>query len=330
MYNYIIELISRITELSKNYSCRAYIKTINSIIKGTESGMFVDLFRDQPYFGLNTMSTCDSLQVYLNKLIQHNLLDISSAGIYSLTEKADIYLDRSIRSKRSEVAFGFQNEIIDKINLVMFNRENSMIFDENDIENLADWTKRHSSKSEPIPFHLHDNNVIFCDSSEEIEVLNMLVTNRYTREIRGQSLEIIYESQRMEGKKYFPDIVALTYDFKIAIIEVKPLLAMSNHLNIAKYIALQKYCVLHDYQCCMIDKKLQSINVFLTRIVPDYIKTQFYNILDEKGEFSNNDLPSINKEYRSKADLILDIHAIIIQDGLKNSFTNGLMVTRFY
>jgi hypothetical protein len=96
---------------------------------------------------------------------------------------------------------------------------------------LADWRYGRSFNDDAIVYVLPNGNEIQCDSKSEVLLLDYLINNQLTLEIGGQELYIPYDTAFKSERFYYPDVVVLTKDYRIAIIEVKPVTAMSYHLT---------------------------------------------------------------------------------------------------
>ena len=205
-----------------------------------------------------------------------------------------------------------------------------------DFNNLADWSCGKSPSGKPIKkIKTKCGNIIECDSNSEIRILEYLERSGVVSAIGGQALTIDYPTYFTSHNKYSPDIVILTNDNRIGIIEVKPAIAMSYHLNIEKYNALQKYCEENGFMFMMVDPDSDYITFeeLKNKSVPDSIKKIFAPIEEAVSigtidlfHFDKKDVdrwykPFKNDFERSVFDLLL--HSHIIQKGWFNTFDRG-------
>ena len=113
------------------------------------------------------------------------------------------------------------------------------------------------------------------DSELEKEVLLSMDNCTFIKEIKTQSLEIIYKGKG--GKKdhqYIPDIQLLQYGGTIIIVEVKPFREMVNNTVLRKTKALRAYCKEKGYGHAIVD----------------IIGNQFYTFEDLKKENVSKDI----------------------------------------
>lgn len=229
-----------------------------------------------------------------------------------------------------------------KVNISPFykkfeNLSNAKTFSQSFFNSLADWSigtafnGRYSYKTK-------SGNYIFCDSKSEVKMLEHLECNNLVLDLGGQMLEIKYNSPFREKITYFPDIIALTNDRKIAIIEVKPVTAMSYHKNIEKYRALGEYCKKNGFIYVMIDpdenfmtfEELKNIEACACI---EYMFYLYREDLKEKKtmvvQFDDSDVNGwydICGEECTKSDFKKQVHSMIIQHEWYNVFKNGFMV----
>ena len=156
--------------------------------------------------------------------------------------------------------------------------------------------------------------------------------------IGGQALSICYSTYFTKHNDYFPDIVILTTDNRIGIIEVKPTIAMSYHLNIEKYMALRQYCEENGFMYMMVDpdSNYTTFEEFRNDEVPDNIKKLFVPLekrtivgSKEYFHFSKENVDEWYKQFRwdyERKEFELLIHTLIIQKGWFNTFDRGFNV----
>lgn len=217
------------------------------------------------------------------------------------------------------------------------NVENAKVFTHHSFNSLADWTIGTSFNGTHI-YKTSSGNYIFCDSKSEVKMLEYLERNNLVLDIGGQMLDIKYDSPFREKITYYPDIVTLTSDNRIAIIEVKPITAMSCHRNIEKYKALSKYCKENGFIYAMIDpdedfmtfEELKNIDIC------ECIEYMFYlyreDIKSKKKKLIKFDDSNVNSWYEvcgvdcTKSEFRKQVHSMIISHDWYNLFTHGFMV----
>lgn len=225
--------------------------------------------------------------------------------------------------------------VLQKLN----NYENAVFVSQEDFDNLCDWSVccNHSDDARKIKYTTKTGNIIFCDSKSEYLMLSYLEGNDLVIACGGQSLPIRYDSEFRTGRTYYPDIVALTKDNHIAMIEVKPLDAMSYHINLYKYTALQQYCEEHGYTYMMIDPDNEYMTFDDLRDMP--MPTTLYFLSDDIRDTSKKrgvpdyfDVETVDKWYAeygegiTKKKFYLMIHSLIINYGWHNKFKHGFSV----
>ena len=202
-----------------------------------------------------------------------------------------------------------------------------------DFNNLADWSCGKSPSNKPIKkIKTKCGNIIECDSSSEIRMLEYLERSEVVSAVGGQALTIDYPTCFTAHNKYSPDIVILTTDNRIGIIEVKSTKAMSYHLNIEKYNALQKYCEENGFMFMMVDpdSDYMTFEELKNKSVPDSIKKIFAPMEEAISigtidifHFDNKDVDRWYKQVRNdykRSDFELLLRSLIIQKGWFNKF----------
>ncbi len=162
--------------------------------------------------------------------------------------------------------------VLSKLN----NRENAKKYSREEFAKIADWKlgNTHTKGKAKYQYITRDKNTIECDSKSELTMLEYLETNDLIISCGGQSLCIEYDSKFRAGMSYYPDIVVLTKDMHIAIIEVKSASSMDYHKNIEKYHALAEYCKENGYEYMMVDPRdcAQGVN-YLRKYAEEYLET---------------------------------------------------------
>lgn len=144
---------------------------------------------------------------------------------------------------------------LDPVMAKMNNRNGARTFTSRQFNALAKWSvcKSHGNKKPAGTYKTKTGNKIDYDSGYELAMFEYLEEHNLVKEMGGQNLCITYSSAFRDDLSYYPDIVALTQDNHIMIIEIKPLTSMSYHINMDKYERLAEYCEEHGYMYAMID-----------------------------------------------------------------------------
>ncbi len=268
------------------------------------------------------------LEEYKKLILSNSIHFVIQSEKYQIASK-----EPKTATKKSRKSQEKTNKVLAKLK----NRNKAKKFTLEEFNDLADWTYCDSFNENGYIYTLSNGNQIECDSKSEVKVLDYLTSKKLAVAIGGQSLRIQYSSAFRSGLDYYPDIVILTKDMHIAIIEVKPVTAMSNHRNIEKYEALTDYCTEHGYEYMMVDPDhdymtfddMQKLHVpsDIVQRVDDYL----VNLIGSKGEclLEKDDIPILYEDFSDKykkGDFELYLHALVIQKGWYNRFTHGFMV----
>lgn len=139
------------------------------------------------------------------------------------------------------------------------------------------------------------------DSELEKEVLLSMDNCTFIKEIKTQSLEIIYKGKG--GKRdhqYIPDIQLLQYGGAIIIIEVKPFKEMVNSTVLRKSKALRKYCYKHGYGHAIVDiigNDFYTFEDIKKEKVSKDIQDRFIEYVKEKEEVTFPECKPFEEEY---------------------------------
>jgi hypothetical protein len=149
--------------------------------------------------------------------------------------------------------------------------------------------------------------LLLCDSFLERKFAIALAKVGYIKDIKAQSLELPYISQRLANRKYFPDFMIRDYKGRIAIIEMKNFDAACYHLNIDKYEQLAQYCKENGYGYAEVMKPYNSekyISIeMLARKTPNKELEQFIiskiesRASEEEAYFTNADLDEYSEKF---------------------------------
>ena len=219
------------------------------------------------------------------------------------------------------------------------NRSGAQTFTREEFDSLANWKygKTLSGKRATV-YKTSNGNVIECDSSSEVKLLKYMERSGMFAGIGGQALVIPYDSSMRSNLNYSPDIAAITNGGHIIIVEVKPLIAMSYHMNLEKYRGLRKYCESNGFMYAMLDpdSEYMTFEEFRKTIVPDDVKKLFVPLekraavgSKEYFHFNKENIDEWYKQYRrdyDRKEFELLIHALIIQKAWFNTFDRGFNV----
>ena len=174
-----------------------------------------------------------------------------------------------------------------------------------------------------------------------MKLLNYLKEHDLVLDIAGQSLCIKYDSAFLNGKDYYPDIVFLTKDHHIAIIEVKASSAMDQHMNMEKCEALEDYCDRYGYEYMMVDPDNSFMTFEELRDMPvNSDLLDIFRIMEEIKEeiendpkepylkFDDNDVKEWYKKYgtgMTKKQFLLQVHSLVAYYDWYNFFSNGFL-----
>lgn len=213
--------------------------TVRSFLHGagTKSPNHIFYRQFQELYGIYPKINKEEIISVLNQLIEEKKLKLNGKNYTIYTEQ-----------KNS-----------DGISAYLMNSENARTVSDEEFYTLADWDNIPSKPDSitSIPIKMNDDYTYMADSKEEEAFVKRIKNKRYYKDLRGQSFFIEYKVKN-RVKKYFPDIVLLTPDNKIAIIEIKQLEMMSNKKVICKYLALKEFAEANGYMYAMLDQKFKS------------------------------------------------------------------------
>ena len=181
-------------------------------------------------------------------------------------------------------------------------------------------------------------NVIECDSKSEVKMLEYLEDNDLVLAIGGQNLTIKYSSAFRKNLEYHPDIIALTNEGHIAIIEVKSITSMDYHLNLEKYDALEMYCEDNGFEYMMIDpaNEFMTLDELEDLDNAERLDELMWELQDIENENDNpvllfNDTTVESwypeySEYMTRKEFKIAVHACVDKFGWYNVYKNGFMV----
>lgn len=196
---------------------------------------------------------------------------------------------------------------------------------------IADWSycPSQSPDGPKDTYTTKTGNRIECDSTYEPMMLEYLENNQLVQAIGAQKLIVDCSSAFTAEMNYHPDLIFLTKDGYIAVVEVKALSAMSYHLNIEKYAALASFCEEKGFLYMMVDpaEDFFTYDDLLAVDIPNglYNHVMWYlsEIIDEENPclIEKSDFAvlydALQEDY-TKEDLRFYLRAIIVQEGWYN------------
>lgn len=226
----------------------------------------------------------------------------------------------------------------DPLMVKLNNRANAKRFTSKQFNALANWSvcSAVDGTKKIGTYRTKTGNKIDYNSSYEPIMLEYLEEHNLVKEMGGQNLCIRYSSAFSSNKKYYPDIVALTTDNQIMIIEVKPAEHMSRHTNMEKYEGLVEYCEEHGYIYAMLDPTRDFMSYEDLRDMR--VDPELCDIFDELVEESNDHIVSFDKYDVSEwfdnikpdcteKEFELMVHSLIIYYGWYNKSLYDFEVT---
>lgn len=258
------------------------------------------------------------------------LVDVHMAYV---TEPEKYLLSRRVKIEKRESLPEDTDWVLGRLE----NKEGARIFSLDDFNSLADWEYCSSFGNRKYIYTFPNGNKIECDSKSELRLIRYLVSKGLTQAIGGQNLRIKYDTAFRKGADYFPDIVMLTSGGRIAIAEVKPITAMSYHLNVEKYAALSAYCRERGYEYMMIDPSngyktfSEMKNMSIPKKISERINAYVAPLIGKTGTpiIESADVDAIHRpiaEECAREDFEIYLHAAVIQNGWYNKFKHGFMV----
>ena len=240
---------------------------------------------------------------------------------------------KSSKTKTPTIPQTFSDEVLQKLN----NREGAKKFTLKDFNAIADWSvcDTHNSDNKPVgTYKTKTGNRIDYDSATELKMLKYLDNSNLAASIGGQNLCLRYSTAFTSKKYYYPDIVTLTNDGYIAVIEVKPVTAMSYNIVLDKYDALADYCEEKGYLYMMIDPDHDFMtydDLYDLKINSDLF--EMFEEFEEQRSKSKKplrfDADDVNEWYEdigegyTKTEFNLMVHSCIIYFDWYNKLYNG-------
>ena len=306
---------------------------LRAYIGKNADGFFVKMKTESESYELNAKS----LVAIKIKLLANDINFEKNKELYTLTvpvkAKKEVKARTSKKSTKSSKSLEKKDKVLSKLK----NRQRARKYSSDDFEDLADWTYCTSFNEDGYIYTLPNGNKIECDSKSEIKLLNYLTSKKLALAIGAQELCIKYRTAYRKNVDYFPDLIILTKDEHIAIIEVKPITAMSYHLNVEKYSALQDYCEERGYEYMMVDpdsdymtfEDLQKMRI--PKEIVNSVEWYLRKLLGRTDDclLEKEDIPILYEQFSDdykKGEFELYLHALIIQKGWYNRFKHGFKV----
>lgn len=288
-------------EQSKNQSIKPRYQTITSFIRGSQKSPFYNVFfvKHSNICGKIPNITSSTVEVSLNELVRQNKLMLKGQDYFSIKNISVVSND---------------------VDSIFMNRTFAKTFDIQTLDALATWDGKHRGTKSEKSITTNDGYAFYYDSKEELSFIKKLSKKSYYVSLRGQSLSIDYCLRGKRIRKYYPDIVMLTHDQKIAIVEVKQLEQMSYYDNIIKYKAMKAYCDNMKFMYVMCDKTFRTFEELKSRRVNMKTKQYFNRIMKLRHQFKMTDYEAYikNLSTKDKKKVFMDIVSIIIKSDLIN------------
>lgn len=159
-------------------------------------------------------------------------------------------------------------------------------------------------------------DLVFNDFAE-VSFAEKLCKSGLFLSMRGQRTLIPYQKPwATKPSPYYPDFLLYTKKKHIVIFEMKSILGMCQEENIAKYLALKKYCRAHGYACSMFDRDLVTFEEYLWPLEDTPVKRFVEQSLANEGVFSTDHLRYLLKGKKSAAakSIRREVASILLQD----------------
>jgi len=173
-------------------------------------------------------------------------------------------------------------------------------FTEKDLEALADWDVKPEATAETTVFtsQVIDGRTIPFHSEPEWNTYLALKQKSLIQSFRAQSLCITYASYLRGGKQYYPDFIFLTPEGYLAVVESKPIEAMSNFLVQAKYHALAKFCQAHGMIYAMMDEHLESFHQMKQPSTPNEVGEYVNHLMTTARMFNDGAMKFVYAKFK--------------------------------
>lgn len=132
------------------------------------------------------------------------------------------------------------------------------------------------------------------ESFSEKNVLEMLDQNEDIVDIKVQSLVISYTLHN-KTYNYYPDFQLLFKDGRMAIIEIKNIYSMGEHIVREKYKALKAFCEKYGIGYLMIDDRMNNYEAIKENNVDEQTKRAFMKYLETHNPMKYPDLLEFKK-----------------------------------
>jgi len=152
---------------------------------------------------------------------------------------------------------------------------------------------------------------LYCDSKLERRFISYLFKKGFITDAKAEALELEYSSEKMSGKRYFPDFAVKLYDGRVAIIEMKNLSSVGYHLNVDKYESLQNYCRENGFMYAEISKDFEenryvSAEQLKTRKVNEELRKFIDGKISANGICTAADLAAFKYDVKDLVCLLLN------------------------
>ncbi len=159
-------------------------------------------------------------------------------------------------------------------------------------------------------------DLVFNDFAE-LSFAEKLCKSGLFLSMHGQKTLIPYQKPwANKPSPYYPDFILYTKKKHIVIFEMKSILGMCQEENIAKYLALKRYCASRGYACSMFDRDLMTFEEYLWPLEDTPVKRYVEGCLNGEGLFSSDHLRYLLKGKKSAVAKAIrrEVASIILQN----------------
>ena len=299
-------ILTLIDDMNKKGS-RAYQRTMNTVLKGRQ-GPGADNYIDSVAYGTLPDLSIDTFNEEIEKLASESKIAImtsQSKRVYYI-KLSDAYVEDRIKFND---LFGITNDI-------NYNdlRNNDKLYEYGQQRSI-DSNSEFDSGSMSIETIDGIKKEVEYESSLERKLMNELSEVEYMKDIVVQPVTI--PRGKYGDKKYFPDMLVLSYHNHMILIEVKCLSEMTTDSVLNKYRVLEKYAYDHDMKPVMITHHINrwiTLNDIKNRATNRLLEQKVMDKIENNERITNEEYKSICKDIHCDE---LDIHHIILKNHLK-------------
>ena len=301
-------IITMLKDLSVSYCLDVNLDELNISAFCYQTANELKLYTLQDLYRLSAAKLKErySFDAGLLKELADNLLDVY--------KNPDVFLKK--KSDKKDASKYPLDDILEGWNT-------AKVFNEAYLDSMTEW--RSSRGFDPKRMLIDVDGIIYeCDSFLEANLISELKVEKYFKQLRGQNLIIPYKKRRKgEESSYKPDLVLLSHDDHIVIIEVKPLYNIPTKRNVQKYNALSEYCKEKGYLYCICDDKFRTLKDLKEYEIDKSIEKFVLYHSSAYDAFNYNDFKTLKSRYRKYGEEYIkeNIAAIVVQNDL--DFSGG-------